>query len=326
VTTDSDGVLQTISAKPSDKTATIVGNVFSSAAKILPLALGVPTSLEQTKGPLDCGEATQIKAEIDQLRAKLRKSDTDDKQIAGISASISRLRDLITVTSKARFEPGADSPDVPPPEPTKPLGPDNPLIFRDIYPSRAAVGKAKWYNAAALDQAFPPDGSVGVNILDYRVQLAILQGVVPKLENTQILPATYYRDPLELSIPVVRFEGRVDGKVQSESDVQRFKFAQLGTPRTLPVTAQLFESLDWSFTFGPDGVLQKSSFANTARGTAASSLLSGAAANAAEASKTVSAAETVRLTNETKRINAEIDLIQARKKLRDLEEQLGQSP
>jgi hypothetical protein len=323
VKTNDDGVLQTIAAKPSDQTPAIIGNVIQTAVKVLPLALGVPVAARAQRA--ECGEAVAVRRQIDALRESLRNPRVETKEVERLTAAIARLRGLVTVTEKATYAPG-DTPAFAPPQPDQPLSAGNPLVVLLLTPGRQGVERARWLSPAGLASAFTAEGAAGPDLLAHRVEVQLRTGRPEALAPTPLPAGAHYRDPRRLDFHVVQYRVVNDEAAADAPEVHGFRFAQLGTPRTLPIHPRFAESLDYSFTFAEDGLMTSGSFANTARGLAVSSMLLTAAGGAATAGATVAGAPTARLEAATARIKAEADLIEARSRLRKLQEEAGQAP
>lgn len=330
VTTDGDGVVETISSTSKDETATIVGNVLSTIAKIVPVAFGVPVAkgVASTQVP-DCGFARQRLEKIADLRRRLL-TDRPNKDVdEALSNAIARLRESVTITIKKTIDPsmavlrtelvevGKD---------VDPTGTRKFGILAEIGPSPAMVEQKGWYNAAAVKRL--TDNGFLSNVTSYRTYVAIDLAAVDTRSYTAVVPGSHYREPTLLEVSVIQGTGVTEQNVPKAPTIDRksFHIPQIGQLRSIPLEAQIFESNEWSITFGPDGFATKREFSSQARGVAASSLL----LNSAEAiGGTITSLRGVgqqRLQNELSRLKVQHDLLDYRLKLKQLEEKLGAAP
>lgn len=312
ITRYDNGTLKTASGSSSDQTAAVVGNIFSGIAKIASTALGAGGAAAPRAGPgaradrgtADCGEAQALLARLGDLRRRLVAVDLSSRSAASVSEQILRVRERLTITVPFQEEPGAGA---------SPGG----ELLAIAKPTKQQIAARGWLNAAALDSA-------GI-VEDVLAALSVeVRFVLPKdieMPRVAALPNdAHYRDPLPLSVIARHKEDVLASALMS--------FGQFGQPRRFRMRAGLFETLEWSHSFGPDGVPTETSFGGNARAAGATALFgtvidsSGQIVTAVR-QREASRSELSRTTAETQLLEARIALAEARRKYRELEETGG---
>lgn len=303
-----EGMVRSIGAKSKDETATIAGNVLKTAVKVASLAAGV---IKPASPPLDlrpvsrraCGEeAGQLLVALKAAEKELLDKAPEDKQLAALTARVSRLREALRLPLvrplplKADFAQTEAAIKI-----AGPIGPTD----RDLV-------RAGWL----------ADGATAVALPAIRPELTSLTDPA-LLQPDGPLPAeAHYREParLVLTLHAVCARGN-DCGAAGQVAATPFGVAQWGIPRRLKLKAGLFETLEQSYAFDRDGTPTSSKVVTTARGVAASGLLLEAATSAGTAYSSVAAAaakdaETAKLQAQTARIKAQLDLLKAQAELR----------
>jgi hypothetical protein len=268
-----DLILKSLGANPQDQTATIMGNVVKSAAQVAGLALRVPVTIKLAPaGPntkYGCtATAAKALADLQTLRAKLLDPSVSTSDATNVSATISRLQAVLTYKKSVTV----DTDHAPP---WTALAPQT--ISLTVADMR---GGAHWLNPAGVDDdatLAAPD----VVTLTWTHTGELPAGPAPAVTDFD------YREPLMATLTLAL---KVEPKqVLMSRDIA---FAQWGTPRSLPITVPVFETLDWSYTFAEDGTPTDAKVTTTARGLAASSLLNSATSTAGSAMTAAKSAAT----------------------------------
>jgi hypothetical protein len=338
-------VLQSLGSISTNQAGTIVGNVFSSAVKLAGIGLGVPT--QQPIGPAvavpaGCGEAYNMKKEIDQLKAKLLAGSLSDADQKAATARLSTLQDAITVKIVHTIDPGVTPVYFPDdltekiseiPLPIKETG-----LIAQIKPSEKQLRSAKWFDDNALKAIFsgenyPPDLHVNI-YLDLPQAYPTPPNGCPvdapakSLCHVHVKGDALYREVTYIPVEAYRGDLKDDDKAHPKRENRLFRqtlaFGQFGTPRNLPLSADLFQTINWTIDFNDNGEMSNMVFGSKATGVAASSVLLGASTAASSVAAEIQKAggqastETQRLQAENAALKAQIDNITYNQQLEQL--------
>ena len=300
VNTYPSGILKALGATPADQTSTIVGNIFSTISKAVPMVAGGLASgtvaAQASHGK--CGSAlAKIESDKKQLKGKL----SQQAQTA-LSAEIMKSQSDSAVKMDVTIDPGTTAGREAPNQKTGTVDQSFPIAV--VTPEEETVAKKGWYDKDAELAVFgakkAPDWDVNVYI------------TIPKPYSGTLksLPAdTLFRDSPRCLVEAYLGKRGAEGNVTNRKSSGYFGFGQFGIPEKLPLRAGIFESYDWSVSFTEDGVVTDSSFNSTASGVAATNLL-GAAATSANATET-SVQKAANEDSELARLTAENNLLQA---------------
>jgi hypothetical protein len=303
VTPYSSGIIKTLGAKPSDQTGAIVGGVLATVAKVVSFALPAPSPglppPTVTAARFQCGpKYHSLAPQMKTLKAELLSRSLDDKQLAAVTSRITRLQSALTIKkSTDTLDPQGSAPGIG----------ETPVIDHgspyQVTLTPEDMAKAGWITLIA-------SGSIPAPVVTASI---IRDASAGGQDEVKPLPAAaHYRDPMVAEV-VLKNGG-------DELDRKQVGFGQFGIPRNLPMTAGLFETLDWSFTWGEDGQLSDAHVTTTARGVAAADLF-GQVASAAGTALSASRQDTptAQLKADTERKQAQIDNIKTTKALQDLQ-------
>ncbi|WP_159992923.1 hypothetical protein [Roseomonas sp. 18066] len=307
-----NGTLRSIGARSSDQTATIAGNVVTGVAKIASIGLTGYVAPRTQRDARErqvarCGEATTILARRNALRHRLLISDLTPRQAQETSAQLARIREQLTITVPISADPAE-------------LASGRGGEFANVVPKSEQLIRARW--VAGIPD---PDSSPEMRrILDeLRVVLALrLEASAPALAVVPLPADAHYREPR--SVLVVATNAPLD-KPPAQIVAARMAFGQFGTPRRFRMTAGVFETLEWSYAFAPDGSFAETSFGGNARGEGATALFgsvvtAGEDVVAALRERRDRPSELSQITAETQLLEARIALLDARRRLRETEE------
>lgn len=143
------------------------------------------------------------------------------------------------------------------------------------------------------------------------ISLAYTAGSAPAARLADVDADYHYREPVRMVLGLdVQCQPSSNCDVRPSSRVMHFGVAQWGVPRRLPIRVGLFQSVSFSIGFQQDGT------PTTQRGSTAAAPAEGAALFARTlATDLASDPETAALKAKASRVQAELDLMQARAKL-----------
>lgn len=266
-----DLILKSLGANPQDQTVTIAGNVFKAAAQVAGLALGVPVTLQQAPSNATYGCTPAVaKAlnDLQTLRAKLLDPGISASDATNVNATISRLQAVLTYTKSVTVD-------------TDHAPPWTALVPQTVSLTAADMrGAAHWLNP-------PKSADDSTLAAPDVVTLTWTHAGEPPAGPTPAATDFDYREPLMATLTLAPKDE--PKRVLMRRDIA---FAQWGTPRSLPITAPVFETLDWSYSFAEDGTPTDAKVTTTARGLAASSLLDSATSTAGSAMTAAKSAAT----------------------------------
>jgi hypothetical protein len=288
-----DGILKSLGANPQDQTAAIVGGVLKSAAQIAGLVGGAAITLQKSDTTVKYGcTPTVAKAlnDVQTLRAKVLDPSINAADLASANAAITRLQALLSFTKTILIDSSL------PPWDAKSDAP------KEVSITAADMRQgAQWLaSTPAPDDTTQATGDV----------LLLWQPGAPPPGDPVPADARYdYREPLVATLSLAPLNNPANVLLS-----RNIAFAQWGTPRSLPYSAPIFATLNWSYTFAEDGTATAMKVVTTARGVAASNLLNtatGAAGSAMTGVKSAAAgnSELSQLQNQDELIKAKTALI-----------------
>jgi len=284
-----EGTLKSLGANPQDQTAAIVGNVFKSAAQIAGLVVGAPFAHARAVPAARYGCTPGIAKALNDLQAQqARRLDPKltDAEATSLNATITRLQNALTYKKTVTI----DGNDPPPWDPAS-------RAPRSIALTVADMRAAEWLNPTRA----PDDAQQAVQ------PIALLWKPGPQPPGPALPPSAEYeyREPLRATLTLA--PATSPAQVLNHRTIA---FAQWGTPRRLPITAPVFTTLDWSYTFAEDGTPTDMKVTTTARGLAASNLLNAATGAAGSAMTGVQSA--AKANSQLAQINAQDELVKAK--------------
>lgn len=335
-----NGTLTSIGAIAEDQTAAIVGNVLTSATKIGSIAFGVPPAGLMSDAAQCSQQPSQIKAEIERLKALLRDPATTDAARAAYNLQLAdqeKKRDKLTITVTRTIDPGVTPPMDCELVPSTAGCPGRPAagvadsgLIATILPSWKELETAGWMTGTRQRQLEAVTAFAVSVFLDFsKATPPILatcsggQSECPR-RRTMIDRTTQFREVAYIPLIVVAGEDRTSPTDKFELTVNGGRpagpipFAQFGIPRALPIKAGTFEKIAWTFSFNEFGEPIDVAFGSAAIGSKASSLLqSAASAGATLASQErtadgLASSETLRLQREAVELKAKVDLAKLR--------------
>jgi hypothetical protein len=263
-------------------------------------------------------------------------------EIQTLQSSIVALEAGLTLTVQKTIDPGFSPIDIlgndAPSSRPRPILPDGRVATFALPDGQ--LTKTNWF--ADIHTLEPADRhSTDVNVyLDFRKarpRIAGSRGVLP----TPVGPGSQFREVAY--IPLLVYQGTIPappsparsrsraastetahaGKLLNDAG-QTMVFGQFGIARSLPLSAGLFENLNWSVTFAENGEVTDASFASKSLGVVLTSLFSNTASTVnsvvseQRAAASAPSSETVRLTTENTALQAKINNIQYNQTLQGL--------
>ena len=343
-------ILQTISSDPESQVGTIVNNVLQGVVKLSAAVLGVAPGAGFVADPpiykgKFCGQGAEILTQIAALREKLLDPKTPDAELKRLPAQIEAKESSITVKIETMIDPGwrAANKGHPcgsklPPEfknppliteatgiqhlchsfPIPPTG-----VLARIRPTIEGMQEANWLHADYLPWVASKDKKVMQEIamrfdplvLDVALDLS-RRACKSCVRIKGVPPGTLFREVVHLPV----FIKRGDALVTAPKLVA---FGQFGVPKSLPLSAGLFEKLGWNVTFTDTGEMAEAKFTSKATGIGFSTLFGQAASTVNTIVTQTRAADvadpdTARLEAENKAVQARIQSLELNKKLQDL--------
>jgi hypothetical protein len=311
-TNTSTRVLSYLGSGSTNQAGAILGTAITSVAKLTAAAFGTPAvGAAVPAGAKLCGQAADTIAKIQLYKDKLVDPTLTAAELKDIPGLIQSLQSELSITVEKKFEPGI--------KPTRINPVTGEAFIGGLAPTAKQLIAAHWFASEALATKAVGSEKLSTGVyMDFKNAYpaeATRESVrcTPERQCTfekVISPrGTLFREVAY--IPVIVKHGQEGKVVQKKS----FPFGQLGIPRTLPLSANLFEQITWSVTFADTGELTDAQFTSKATGLALVSLFASAASTAnAVATESRNAASaldgtTVRVQNENAALKAQVDNI-----------------
>lgn len=296
---NADGTLAQIGAQPEDQVSSIVGNVFTSAAKLASVALGVAGGVKPAATDVTCDTtADTITADMKTLRGKLKNPATTAAEAAAYNVALTEDQqklDAFTLTLTKTFIPGEEQ------GYTSLNAPDWKIGTLGLDTTTDTQKAATLKKIKDLKWVVGPDdkvmNAVTSNVLiglflDFNHASPAAIGLKSGPHMTTVIDrATLFREPAYIPVKIAMgtdptkkllFYTVNGAKVDGSDRGVALPFAQFGIPRSLPIKAGIFQKLAWTYNFNQYGEYGDVSFGSSARGVKATSLLQSAATQASQ--------------------------------------------
>jgi hypothetical protein len=263
-------------------------------------------------------------------------------EIQSLQNSITALEAGLTLTVQKTVDPGFSPIDIlgNTPSGSKPRAILSDGLIAVFALSDDQLKKTNWFrDISTIDPAVRHSTDVGI-YLDFRKarpRIAHSRGYLPtsvgpgsQFREVAYIPIRVYQGSVPPPLPATRSRSQTGGEEtapaakQLNDTGQTMVFGQFGIARSLPLSAGIFENLNWSVSFQENGEITDASFASKSLGVVLTTLFSNTASTAnsvaseQRAAVTAPSSETLRLTTENTALQAKINNIQYNQTLQGL--------
>lgn len=307
--------LKSVGATIEDQSAATIKNLVSTGLNLAKIAVGLPAgaSAEGATTPLCNAETLKKLEEVQSLNRALRNDNLTQEQRAAMAERLEILRQYLSGKAEVKLEPVRDKPE------TLSAIVELPLALMD-----------QWFVAEYPDilQGMPAGSALLQFQSEAKVQVAAVAHGDAAAVSARPGRGIVYRSPVPAKILVCSGtcgEGGSEMVGQAETII-----AQLGGYRAVLLDNYAFSKNNMTLSFAPNGMLESMAFGSEASLPKVTGLLAGASesglgfATALDAAKAKerAAKETAELNalqSETALLKAQADLIEARKRLLELQ-------
>lgn len=337
-------IVTSLSSKGTNQTGPIIVNVLTTAVKIAGIAAGVPASSTLAQDRRGCGtlladvkkmkeDVEKTNSEIERLKKEYERTksaavekkliEAEEKQ-RKLAVELPKKQKNLVISYKGYVDPGLTD-FIPEDDMHKPFKrepqPFNYGRLAELRPTGAELVKKGWMNQAAADhyEQSKRDDLTARFTLEF-------PNAYPECgdncDRAMVPTGTLFREVRYIPILV---------KVGTNEAYRSAKlpFGQYGIPRSMPMSASIFESYEWGIAFNVYGEVTKANYGNKASGVGASSLAAGVAGTASSIAKQERDGaravdiDTLKRQSENDAMKAQIDNLKLTDELKKLRDEKG---